>query len=94
MADRRKDCIEEILDAIGRKLKREQIEERWGLDQPPVERFATWAGNVLTGDLGTSQVFGEPVTTVIAERFMASLPLLLQGHTPPARLSWLWNGML
>jgi len=27
MADRRKDCIEEILDAIGRKLKREQIEE-------------------------------------------------------------------
>jgi hypothetical protein len=27
MADRRKDCIEEILDAIGRKLKRSDIEE-------------------------------------------------------------------
>src|SRR5690606_17780764 len=66
--------------------QRDQIAERWGLDDPPLQRFATWAGNVVTGDLGTSQVFGEPVVDVIADRFAASLWLLA--------LAWLFSGVL
>ncbi|WP_206516092.1 ABC transporter permease [Nocardioides pantholopis] len=66
--------------------QRAQIEERWGLDEPPVERFVTWAGNVLGGDLGTSQVYGVPVTEVIAERLPASLALM--------GLAWLFSGLL
>lgn len=66
--------------------QREQIAERWGLDDPPAARFAAWAGNVLQGDLGTSQVFGEPVVDVIADRFAASLALLA--------LAWALSGVL
>lgn len=63
-----------------------QIAERWGLDDPPLERFTAWAGNVLTGDWGTSQVYGEPVVDVIAEKFMASLALMA--------LAWVVSGVL
>lgn len=66
--------------------QRAQIAERWGLDDPPLERFLAWAGNVLSGDLGTSQVFGEPVTDVIADRFLASLSLMAA--------AWLLAGVL
>lgn len=71
--------------AIGAE-QREQIAERWGLDDPPLERFMAWAGNVVEGDLGRSQVFGEPVTSVIADRFLASLSLMA--------LAWLLSGVL
>ncbi len=71
--------------AIGSE-QRAQIAERWGLDEPPLERFTAWAGNILTGDLGTSQAFGQPVTSVIADRFAASLSLMA--------LAWLFSGVL
>ncbi|MFC6152814.1 ABC transporter permease [Nocardioides yefusunii] len=63
-----------------------QIAERWGLDDPPLERFGAWAGNLLQGDWGTSQVYGEPVLDVIGERFMASLALMA--------LAWIFSGVL
>ncbi len=66
--------------------QRELIAERWGLDDPPLERFTAWAGNVLTGDFGTSQIYGEPVLDVIGEKFAASLWLLA--------LAWLFSGVL
>ncbi|MFC6695123.1 ABC transporter permease [Nocardioides daphniae] len=66
--------------------QRDQIAERWGLDEPPVQRFAAWAGNLAQGDLGTSVVFGEPVVDVIADRFVASLALLA--------LAWIFSGVL
>lgn len=66
--------------------QREQIAERWGLDDPPLQRFGAWAGNLARGDLGTSQVFGEPVVDVIADRFAASLALLV--------VAWVLSGVL
>ncbi|MCH1867268.1 ABC transporter permease [Nocardioides sp. CFH 31398] len=71
--------------AIGPE-QREQIAERWGLDDPPLERFAAWAGNVLTGDLGESQIFGEPVAVVLADRAAASLALMAT--------AWVLSGVL
>lgn len=61
--------------AIGPE-QRAQIAERWGLDDPPLERFATWLGNVAQGDLGRSLSFNAPVTEVIGERFLTSLALM------------------
>ncbi|CAM3299398.1 ABC transporter permease [Nocardioides dubius] len=66
--------------------QREQIAERWGLDDPPVERFTAWAGQVLQGNLGTSQVFDAPVTEVIGEKFLSSLALMAA--------AWVISGVL
>lgn len=73
------------LAAIGPE-QRAQIEERWGLGDPPIERFGAWAGNLLRGDLGESQVFGQPVTTVLLDRAAASLALMAA--------AWLLSGLL
>jgi peptide/nickel transport system permease protein len=56
--------------------QRARIAERWGLDDPPLERFGAWAGQLLRGNLGHSSVFGQPVADVIRDRFVTSLPLM------------------
>ncbi len=56
---------------------RELIRSRYGLDQPLHSQYLRWLGAVVTGDLGTSFLFKEPVGRIIAR----SLPptLLLTG---------------
>lgn len=66
--------------------QRQQIADRWGLEDPPLERFGAWAGNLLQGDFGTSQVYGEPVTTVIVDRMAASLSLMAA--------AWIFSGLI
>lgn len=66
--------------------QREAIAERWGLDDPPLERFAAWAGNVLTGDLGRSQIYNAPVADVLVDRAAATAALML--------LAWALSGVL
>lgn len=56
--------------------QRAAIEARWGLDRPPLERFGSWASQLLRGDLGRSVTHERPVADVIGERFVTSLPLL------------------
>jgi peptide/nickel transport system permease protein len=51
------------------------VREKFGLDQPLPTQLATYAGNVLSGDLGTSYVQGRPVAEVVAERIPATLLL-------------------
>ena len=62
------------------------IAERWGLDQPMWSRFLDWLGQLLQGNLGTSLVFNQPVSAVIASRFQASLQMLA--------IAWLLSGIL
>ena len=62
------------------------IAERWGLDQPLWSRFLDWLGQLLQGNLGTSLVFNQPVSEVIATRFHASLQMLA--------IAWLLSGLL
>lgn len=50
------DAPPETVEAIRRDL---------GLDRPLWERYLTYAGNLLQGDLGTSYLTNEPVTEVI-----------------------------
>jgi peptide/nickel transport system permease protein len=66
--------------------QREHIAEYWGLNKPPVERYFSWLGNVLRGDMGTSSSFRKPVSAVIAERFTGSLVLMLT--------AWAFSGVL
>jgi peptide/nickel transport system permease protein len=46
-----------------------------GLDRPVVERYLRWLGGLLRGDLGRSYTYGVPVSELIAERIVVSLPL-------------------
>lgn len=71
--------------AIGPE-QRAQIAERWGLDDPPLERFGTWLGNLAQGDLGWSLSFNQPVTEVIGERFPTTLALMAT--------AWVLSGLL
>jgi ABC-type dipeptide/oligopeptide/nickel transport systems, permease components len=66
--------------------QRVQIAEHWGLDKPPVVRFLLWGKSVLQGDLGTSMIYRSPVSTVIKERFLASLALM--------GIAWALSGIL
>jgi peptide/nickel transport system permease protein len=45
--------------------KAAHLREIYGLDKPPVERYLTWVGNMLKGNLGDSLVHKQPVTTVM-----------------------------
>lgn len=65
---------------------KEEVAEYWGLNEPPLERFLTWAGNTLRGDWGNSIVYKQPVLTVIGERFRYSLALMM--------IAWLCSGIL
>jgi ABC-type dipeptide/oligopeptide/nickel transport system permease component len=44
------------------------IRQELGLDAGLLERYVTWAGGVLRGDLGESYVTGRPVTQEVLER--------------------------
>ena len=52
-----------------------QITQRYGLDQPLVEQFFTWAGGALTLDFGRSWFTGQLVTDAIATRLPVTISL-------------------
>lgn len=47
--------------------KAEQLRAIYGLDKNPVERYFTWVGNMLTGNMGDSLQHKRPVTDVIGD---------------------------
>ncbi|MEG0378604.1 MAG: ABC transporter permease, partial [Eubacterium sp.] len=57
--------------------QRANIEEYWGLNEPPVERYFSWANAMLHGDFGTSIIYRRPVIEIIGEKFVASLALMM-----------------
>ena len=50
---------------------------RYGLDKPIVTQFVIYLKDVLSGDLGMSFRFGQPVTKLIAERLPVTIELAL-----------------
>jgi peptide/nickel transport system permease protein len=61
---------------------RQAIRTTYGLDRTPVEQYLAWITSALTGNLGTSYLFKEPVTRVIgralpATALLAATALLL-----------------
>ena len=53
-----------------------QLEDYWGVNDPPLERYLGWLTDVLHRDLGTSLLYRVPVTQVLAERLKNSLWLM------------------
>ena len=56
---------------------RAQTIARYGLDRPLYEQYFTFLGNILSGDMGRSFVFGMPVLQLIMQRLPATLELTL-----------------
>ncbi|MEY7851795.1 ABC transporter permease [Natrarchaeobius sp. A-rgal3] len=55
---------------LGTEASEEQVQmvrEDLGLDQPLYVRYFDWLGDVLTGDLGTSIMYGQPVSDLIVQ---------------------------
>ena len=74
--------------ALG-SMSQEQVEAisaYWGVDTPPLTRYAGWLGDVLKGDFGTSLLYRRPVLEVVGERLSSSLILLLS--------AWILSGIL
>jgi len=46
-----------------------------GLDAPAQERYLRWVGGLVVGDLGTSYTYRSPVSEIVAERLVISVPL-------------------
>ena len=57
--------------------KRVELEQYWGVDKPPVERYMIWLNELLHGNLGESSIYRRPVAQIIAERFVNSFALML-----------------
>ena len=66
--------------------QRAQLEDYWGVNDPPAERYMNWLSNLLRGDLGESAIYRRPVMDIIAERFANSLALMI--------CSWALAGIL
>lgn len=64
--------------ALG-SMSQEQIaklEEYWGVNTPAAERFFSWAGDFVRGDMGTSLLYRQPVSHVIGVKLANSLGLM------------------
>jgi peptide/nickel transport system permease protein len=49
--------------------------ERWGLDQPPLQQYFTYLGNLLQGDLGVSIKTNNPIAEDIQQFLPATIEL-------------------
>ncbi len=54
-----------------------ELRHAYGLDRPLHIRYLIYMGNLLKGDLGISWTSGEPALKLLAERFPATLKLVL-----------------
>ncbi len=53
------------------------LEAKFGLDRPPLARYASWIGGLLQGRTQASFAYDVPTGELIAERLQVSLPLAL-----------------
>lgn len=74
------DPVQQYILGLGTAVspeQREQIEDYWGVDEPPAERYIHWLSELLQGNLGESLLYRRPVADIIGERFLNSLALML-----------------
>ena len=72
------DPVQQYILGVGpvSEEQRVQLEEYWGVNDPPAQRYLHWLSAVLHGDLGESLLFRRPVASIIGERFLNSLALM------------------
>lgn len=81
------DPVQQYLLGAGNVPEQQRLEiaRYWGLDTPPLQRFANWISGLFHGDMGTSFLYRQPVWDVIKERFPATLALMLT--------AWVFSGI-
>lgn len=83
------DPVQQYILGLGTAVspeQRAQIEEYWGVNEPPAERYLSWLSQVLKGNWGESVLYRRPVMDIIRQRFANSLALML--------CAWLLSGIL
>lgn len=82
------DPVQQYIMDIGpvSEEQRTEIENYWGINEPPVERYFNWLSALLHGDFGTSLLYRRPVIDIIGERFQNSLALML--------CAWVFSGLI
>lgn len=83
------DPVQQYILSLGTAVSPEQrleIEEYWGVNEPPVERYLGWLGQLLQGNWGKSTLYRRPVIEIIGERFANSLALMA--------CAWLLSGVI
>lgn len=69
------DPVEMLVNPQADQIERERARAALGLDRPMWMQYALFVRNALSGDLGTSFVYGRPALDVILERMPATLEL-------------------
>ncbi len=83
------DPVHQYILGLGTAVSPEQraeIEEYWGIHEPPAERYISWLSELLHGNLGESSIYRRPVSDIIGERFVNSLALML--------CAWVLSGVI
>lgn len=83
------DPVQQYILGLGTAVSPEQraeIERYWGVNEPPVERYFSWLGELLKGNWGESALYRRPVMDIIGERFVNSLALML--------CAWVFSGVI
>lgn len=68
------------------EAQKEKLRSYWGVDEPPVQRYLNWAKDFIKGDMGSSLLYRQPVSKVIAVKLANSLFLM--------GLAWVISGLL
>jgi peptide/nickel transport system permease protein len=69
------DPIDALLGPKAPPAARAALRHQLGLDRPLLEQYGHFLGQLLHGDLGTSQATQEPVTSIVRDTLPASLEL-------------------
>lgn len=53
-----------------------EIERELGLHRPILVQYVDWLGGVVTGDMGTSYSYNQPVASLLVSRFLVTLEII------------------
>lgn len=72
------DAVDAMLppESFASEAAKENMRERFGLNDPAPLRYLHWLGRTVTGDLGYSLTSSEPITEVIVKRLPSTLQLV------------------
>src|ERR1041385_6500825 len=65
----------------------EPIRKQYHLDQPIPVQYVYWVKNALTGDLGESMRFKQPVLALVLQKFPVTMQLALMADRKSTRLN-------
>src|SRR5690606_6920052 len=69
------DVVAQMMGQAGGETAERAMRQFFGLDQPIWQQYASWVGNALQGDLGTSWTRGRPVSQMVGSAFLVTLEL-------------------